>query len=149
MTASAHNKPLVALQNQRVKNGEVLFSSPSDIIRLKALIEHVNTGGKMADIIGKSGVPEYIVEERVTSDFDGSDIRDLSEVLEGYVENGRPGWDTARCPVHGAPGSSTDSLHINRKSGKYHCIALKCDTREIYAEVMRRAKEAGLIGTEE
>lgn len=66
------------------------------------------------------------------------DIRNFAHVLQNYQENSRREWDTCQCPVHGGAGHSKDSLHINSKTGAYHCWS-GCDPKDIYQEVCRLA----------
>lgn len=147
MTKAVHRKPMVALRNQRIKGGKVIFKSDAEVEHLKHLISHANDGDPIPDALGVAMVPEYTVI-KVSDDFDGLDMRHIAKALDCYKENGRAGVDTARCPVHGGPGQSTDSLHIFRESGRWKCQA-GCDNRAIYAEAVKRAKEAGIIETKE
>jgi Protein of unknown function (DUF3987) len=71
---------------------------------------------------------------------DGLDMRSISEYLEGYNPNGRQGWATAKCPVHG--GESLDGLHINLETGAFlaHC---GCDCKDVFREAKILALAAG------
>lgn len=62
------------------------------------------------------------------------DIRNFKHVLNHYKESSRREWDTCQCPVHGGDGHSKDSLHINSRTGAYHCWS-GCDSKDIYQRV--------------
>jgi hypothetical protein len=71
------------------------------------------------------------------------DMRLLAPYLPDYVEGGRRGWDTARCPVHALEGDhSGDSLHVNRATGAYVCHA-GCSRQEIWKATHVIALTAG------
>lgn len=71
------------------------------------------------------------------------DMRLLTPYLPDYVQNGRAGWDTARCPVHALEGDhSGDSLHVNRETGAYVCHA-GCNTQAVWKASLGIALTAG------
>jgi len=71
------------------------------------------------------------------------DMRLLAPYLPDYVEGGRKGWDTARCPVHALEGEhSGDSLHINRETGAYVCHA-GCSRQDVWKATQLNALTAG------
>jgi hypothetical protein len=80
--------------------------------------------------------------ERVTTDpVDNPwDIRNFASHLDGYRIDGRPGWDTCKCPAHN--GQSDDSLHIEQTSGAYKCQA-GCDPKDVYRAALELAKSRG------
>ncbi len=80
--------------------------------------------------------------ERVTTNpIDNPwDIRNFASHLDGYRIDGRPGWDTCKCPAHN--GQSDDSLHIEQTSGAYKCQA-GCDPKDVYRAALELAKSRG------
>jgi hypothetical protein len=76
------------------------------------------------------------------SNGDGFDMRSMSEYLEGYNPNGRKGWVTAKCPVHG--GESLDSLHINQETGAF-MPQCGCDCKDVFREAKILAQAAGYL----
>lgn len=66
------------------------------------------------------------------------DIRNFAEYLEGYrIEKD---WIKCKCPVH--DGNSDNSLHINIKSGGFHCWN-GCNNSLVYRTVKAIAVAAG------
>lgn len=80
--------------------------------------------------------------ERVETDPSLSpwDIRNLAVYLDGYKENGRVGWTTAKCPAHN--GQSDNSLHIEQSTGAFKCHA-GCDNKSVYNSALELAKSRG------
>jgi Protein of unknown function (DUF3987) len=78
----------------------------------------------------------------VPSSGDGSNMLEIAPYLEGFNPEGRQGWATAKCPVHG--GESLDSIHINTETGAFiaHC---GCDPKDVYRETKIIAKADGYI----
>jgi hypothetical protein len=74
------------------------------------------------------------------SNGNGFDMRSMAEYLEGYNPNGRKGWATAKCPVHG--GESLDSLHINQETGAF-MPQCGCDCQDVFRETKILALGAG------
>ena len=68
------------------------------------------------------------------------DIRNFAHYLDGYVVNGRQGWDTCKCPAHN--GESNNSLHINQSTGAYTCHG-GCDSKDVYHAALELAKSRG------
>lgn len=80
--------------------------------------------------------------ETVASDPNSNpwDIRNFAHYLDGYQQDGRHGWDTAKCPAHN--GTSDNSLHIEQNSGAFKCHA-GCDKKEVYHAALDLAKSHG------
>ena len=78
--------------------------------------------------------------EAVPRDATDRDMRVLAKYLDGYKENGRDGWDTAKCPAH--DGESSDSLHIDRATGGFICHA-GCSSSAVYNAAKAVAVAAG------
>ena len=78
--------------------------------------------------------------EAIPSDATDRDMRSLAPYLDGYKENGRDGWDTAKCPAHN--GESSDSLHIDRATGGFICHG-GCSSSAVYNATKARAVGAG------
>jgi hypothetical protein len=76
--------------------------------------------------------------EAIPSEATDRDMRSLAPYLDGYKENGRNGWDIAKCPAHN--GESSDSLHIDRATGGFICHA-GCNPSVVY-----KAAESKAIG---
>lgn len=80
-------------------------------------------------------------ERVVTNPVDNPwDIRNFASHLNGYRIDGRPGWDTCKCPAHN--GQSDDSLHIEQTSGAYKCQA-GCDPKDVYRAALELARNCG------
>lgn len=71
---------------------------------------------------------------------DGRSMRDFAPYLEGFNPNGRPGWITAKCPVH--HGYSDDSLHIYPESGGFLCHG-GCSPAAVYGASLELAVSGG------
>jgi Protein of unknown function (DUF3987) len=78
--------------------------------------------------------------EILASEASDTDMRSFAPYLDGYRENGRDGWDTAKCPAHN--GESSDSLHIDRSTGGFICHA-GCNSSAVYNAAKSRAIVAG------
>jgi len=78
--------------------------------------------------------------EAIPSEASDTDMRSLAPYLDGYKENGRDGWDTAKCPAHN--GESSDSLHIDRETGGFICHS-GCSPSSVYSATKARAVAAG------
>lgn len=78
--------------------------------------------------------------EIVDSEASDTDMRSLAPYLDGHKQNGRDGWDTARCPAH--DGESSDSLHIDRATGGFICHG-GCSPSAVYNATKARAVAAG------
>lgn len=91
---------------------------------------------------GRSGLKGQIELPKL-EDMQPFDMRLMAPYLPDYVEGGRQGWDTCRCPVHAMEGDhSGDSLHINRETGAYRCHA-GCSTQRILRATQTIALSAG------
>ncbi|MDZ4871049.1 MAG: hypothetical protein CLLPBCKN_000437 [Chroococcidiopsis cubana SAG 39.79] len=85
--------------------------------------------------------PEITIPD--PSSFKPYDMRALAQYLPDYIHSGRPGWATARCPVHALNGEhSGDSLHVNHETGGYICHA-GCSRQEIWKTIQVIALAAG------
>ena len=78
--------------------------------------------------------------EAIPSDATDRDMRVLVSYLDGYAENGRDGWHTAKCPSH--DGESDNSLHINKETGRFICHG-GCNPSAVYNATKAVAVAAG------
>lgn len=67
--------------------------------------------------------------------------------LPGFREHGRSGWATGQCPAHGTnhdfthnPAHSSDSLHINLKTGQIKCHS-GCDGKDVIRRLKTLARK--------
>ncbi|HLO83983.1 MAG TPA: DUF3987 domain-containing protein, partial [Nostocaceae cyanobacterium] len=143
-------------------DGDRALKNPSRVMRLAGCYHSPSTSENISEIIHNSG-KKYSFEElraiiptkeqavapkpqqHPAIDDDWADMRKISQYLEGYKPEGRKGWITCKCPVHG--GQSLDSLHINEATGQFHCHS-GCDNKEVFRVSLEIAKSKGHIAPE-
>ena len=132
-----------------VSKADVSNVDPPRLLRLAGcyhvhLTKQVNDQAKLINISNSTYNADILrayITDACSRDVDiWGWMPDMMRYLEGYTEGARDGWVVAKCPTHN--GESTDSLHANIHSGKFHCWS-HCDPTEIFWDVFEESKKRG------
>ena len=113
------------LQHQRVVDGEVLFSTDTEVSRLKMLLESHN-----------SGVPMPFLDARGENS-----VWEAREHLLNLTRSGGDGWYSAQCPSCASQGRDNHQNNLQVALVGFKCVA-GCTAKEVVTATQDMLEDA-------